>query len=411
MTFFRGSGDRHGRRGIFLLAVLAVLVMLATALVPVASISDGATSWSSTDSWKVVLHTETDKNNCEQLTVHLYKNGSEVTDLKSIAQDTAVSENAVYTSSAKNADGSRKNVGSWGFSDDGYGPFNSFYAAFDPSNSNRMVCHLDPYDLTKSVDGKTAVTIDGKEVKISDCNIMWCLPTVWWGTDSEGNLVMTNIRTDGMTAYAHTVDGTTYSYLAIGVYEASRKSVGNEDILMSRSNTNPMTTTQRAVFRDYANNQEVVTDGKDSGHAMLWNFYQYELYKYCTLAVIGSWDSQTVAGNGSYAKMNAGLLDSSGPYSGTRGSDYYQSAKVFIENAWGSCYDNVDGIVINGTSGYYIDTSSNPTDSITAGGNVTYVNVALPNCYAGYGTSPSKDERIWGMPTASGGSGTTGLYD
>ena len=72
------------------------------------------------------------------------------------------------------------NSGSWTWDEDGYGPFNSFYAAFDPSDSNRMICHLDPEDLTRSIDGNS---ISGMRY-----NIMWCLPTVYWLTDSNGNL-------------------------------------------------------------------------------------------------------------------------------------------------------------------------------------------------------------------------------
>ena len=63
-------------------------------------------------------------------------------------------------------------VGDWGWGSDGYGPFNSFYAAFDLSD-NHMICHLDPYDLSKSVDGKVTI-------QPGTCNIMWVIPTLYW---------------------------------------------------------------------------------------------------------------------------------------------------------------------------------------------------------------------------------------
>lgn len=303
------------------------------------------------------------------------------------------------------------NSGSWTWDDDGYGPFNSFYAAFDPAQNNRMIGHLDPDDLTKLVDG---TSIAGQ-----DYNIMWCLPTVYWKTDTSGNLVLTNDPGAGGTAYAHTINGKVYEYIGIGVYEASTKSVGGQTILTSISGETPLNNQTRATFRDYANNQSVNTDGSDTnGYSMVWNFYQWELYKYCAIAVMNSWNSQSVAGNGDvyydgtpYYTIS-GQLDQSGPYAGNRGSgssNMHDPVKVFIENAWGSQYDFIDGIVINGTSGYYINQSATPTDA-TSGTYVTYVSQSLPS-NSGYGSSLSTNVLIWGMPTASEGSSTTGTCD
>ncbi len=304
------------------------------------------------------------------------------------------------------------NSGSWGFNEDGYGPFNSFYAAFDPAQNNRMIGHLDPDDLTKLVDG---TSIAGE-----DYNVMWCLPTVYWKT-SGTSLVLSNDPDSGGEAYAHTINGHVYEYIGIGVYEASTASVGGSTILMSTTDSNPLVSATRATFRDYANNQTVNTDGEgQNGYAMVWNFYQWELYKYCALAVMGSWDSQGVAGlgdcyyDGTPYYTTTGELDQSGPYAGTKGTSSNStygtdSVKVFIENAWGSVYDFVDGIVINGRSGYYIDQSASPTDA-TSGTYVTYIAQSLPS--SGYGSSPcTSHPELWGMPTASGGSTSSGLYD
>lgn len=302
------------------------------------------------------------------------------------------------------------NSGSWGFNEDGYGPFNSFYAAFDPAQNNRMIGHLDPDDLTRLVDG---TSIAGE-----DYNIMWCLPTVYWST-SGSSLVLTNDPSSGGTAYAHTINGHIYEYIGIGVYEASTASVGGSTILMSATDSNPLVNATRATFRDYANNQTINTDGEgQNGYAMVWNFYQYELYKYCALAVMGSWDSQSVAGlgdtyyDGTPYYTTTGQLDQSGPYAGTKGTSINStyatdSVKVFIENAWGSVYDFVDGIVFSDRQ-YYIDQSAVPTDA-TSGTYITHISASLPS--SGWGSSPSTTVQIWGMPTANGGSSTSGLYD
>ena len=300
------------------------------------------------------------------------------------------------------------NSGSWAFNDEGYGPFNSFYAAFDPAQNNKMIGHLDPDDLTKLVDG---TSIAGQ-----DYNIMWCLPTVYWKT-SGTSLVLTNDPNAGGTAYAHTINGHVYNYIGIGVYEASKQTIGGQTILTSFTDVNPTVSQNRATFRDQANNQLVNTDGNgNNGYAMVWNFYQWELYKYCALAVMGSWNSQGVAGNGDVYGGSpyyhiTGDHDKSGPYAGTKGSStsYYQdSVKVFIENAWGSVYDFVDGVVISAKK-YYIDQSAVPTDA-TSGTYITSPNGTLPGS-SGYGSNPSTEAAIWGMPTATGGSSTTGLCD
>ena len=298
------------------------------------------------------------------------------------------------------------NSGSWAFDEDGYGPFNSFYAAFDPAQNNKMIGHLDPDDLTKLVDG---TSIAGQNY-----NIMWCLPTVYWKT-SGTNLVLTNDPNAGGTAYAHTINGHVYSYIGIGVYEASTKSVGGQTILTSISGDTPLVSQTRATFRDYANNQLVNTDSEgQNGYAMVWNFYQWELYKYCALAVMGTWDSQSIANGSTYGESPyydvPGLLDQSGPYAGTLASSYSgytQPEKVFIENAWGGLYDFVDGIVFSDRQ-YYIDQSAVPTDA-KSGTYITHISASLPS--TGWGSSPSSTVQIWGMPTASSGSSSSGLYD
>lgn len=299
------------------------------------------------------------------------------------------------------------NSGSWAFNDEGYGPFNSFYAAFDPAQNNKMIGHLDPDDLTKLVDG---TSIAGQ-----DYNIMWCLPTVYW-TTSGTSLVLTNDPNAGGTAYAHTINGHVYNYIGIGVYEASKQTIGGQTILTSFTDSTPTVNQTRATFRDQANNQLVNTDGNgNNGYAMLWNFYQWELYKYCALAVMGSWNSQAVAGNGNVYggdyTHTTGDHDKSGPYAGTKGSSttYYKDpVKVFIESAWGGAYDFVDGVVVSAKE-YYIDQSAVPTDK-TSGTYITNPSGTLPGS-SGYGTNPSTEAAIWGMPTATGGSSTTGLCD
>ncbi len=136
-----------------------------------------------------------------------------------------------------------------------------------------MICHLDPFDLTRSVAGES---IAGRGY-----NVMWCIPTVYWLTDASGNLVLTNDPGAGGTAYAHTIEGRTYEYIGIGVYEGSKQTVNGQVVLTSWTDQAPTILQSRPMFRDQANNQVVATDGAGvNGLSMVWNFYMWQLYRY-----------------------------------------------------------------------------------------------------------------------------------
>lgn len=136
----------------------------------------------------------------------------------------------------------------WYFSKtSGYGPFNSFYAAFD--TSGRMACHLDPYDLSRSVD-----TSDGTNYANGNYNIMWVLPRIYANTDN-GHMVFTNDSSLGYSVYEAFVNGSVnnYSYIAYGVYEASVKN----NKLYSVTKVTPTSDTTLNAFRTYANNNDL----------------------------------------------------------------------------------------------------------------------------------------------------------
>ena len=296
--------------------------------------------------------------------------------------------------------------GSWTWdTTTGLGPFNSFYAAFDMTNGNAFYAILNPYDLTKTIDGTSLSPM-------SNYNIMWVLPTVYWSVDANGDVTITNDSTGGGVAYAHTVDGHTYNYVAYGVYHAGQKTVGGQTVLTSESGVQPKASQTRATFRDYANNYTMDSGLGSNAHSMLWNFYQWTLYKLCCYTVMEDFNSQAIVGNGNvyggiYTKLtggcntmgpyagNNGDLGSSGANAATYGQDY---AKLFIEEAWGTVYDFVDGVIINAKSNMYLDSSSEPSDQ-TSGTYITNVSVSLPS--SGFGTGISTDARIWGIPSSS----------
>lgn len=291
----------------------------------------------------------------------------------------------------------------------GIGPYNSFYGAFDIDNGNAFVGVLDPYDLSKTVSGDDLPT-EGHY------NIMWIVPTVYWSVDNDGNLELSNDSSKG-TAYAHTIDGHVYRYVAYGVYEGTPNDDGTSPtILTSESGKLPVNQMSRSQIRSLAQANDVSGLGSEA-FPMIWNFYQWELYKYISFTTIEDFNSQGVVGYGhvygSNSIFNSGETDELGPYAGLYGTSSYSgtsSVKLFLENTWGGMLEYVDGIIFTNTSDMYLDSSHNPSDATSESTYVVHVNYPLPT--SGFPTSISTDAVIWGMGTdTTGGSRSVGLSD
>ncbi len=419
----RFHADRGSRRvGVF--AVLTVLIMAAVAFVPALDQVESESS----DYW----------------TYTITSTGEVASSETGIQGFSAPVDSGKYDRRTTGYD-----AGAWGFDSCGYGPFGSFYAAFDACHGNKMICHLNPDNLKKSVDGTITISKDSK-YDGHTVNIMWVLPTIYWSVDDSGNLVLSNDPKNG-TAYAHTfVDNgvtKTYEYLGIGVYEASTMGSGDDMKLTSTTGTTSLSYATRADFRTYAGRNIVATeDGTSSnGHAMLWNFYAYQLYRYCVLTVGGGWDSQSIFGNGDVAgghcwgNFPTGDLDDSGPYAGTVGaydesefwggqseSKYFSdSVKAFIEDAWGMRYDLVDGVLTYSVPGYwdngtrveskammYVTQAVVPTDEYSQEDYPSGFGLPLKSGYFIPATTSAADAAFWGMPSGSAeGSASGGLCD
>ena len=151
-----------------------------------------------------------------------------------------------------------------------------------------------------------------------------------------------------------------------------------------------------------------------NGHAMLWNYYMWQLYKFCGIVVMDDYDSQVAVGNGkSYMGLytrdygyTTGSLDDDGPYAGTIGNPalngtYHKNpVKLFIENAWGTNEDFIDGVVLHDRR-FYVDQSSSPTDT-TSGEYVTQLDLLLPDTRDFfYVKTVSIDPTTWGIGATS----------
>lgn len=319
---------------------------------------------------------------------------------------------------------SSMNEGSWTWNTTtGKGPFNSFYAAFDINNGNAFYAVLDPYNLTKTILG------DDLPAPLTRWNIMWVLPTVYISSTAT-TLTLSNDSSSG-TAYAHTINGHVYKYVAFGVYEASTTIIDNQTVLTSTTGTIPAASTTRGTYREYAHNytmdSSLSTDVSYPAYSMQWNFDQWMLYRSICFALMEDFNSQKIVGNGHAYTDNAtylyttGATDAYGPYSGNPGtisdattaSAYgSDSVKIFLENTWGAVCEFVDGVLYsNDDDGVYIDSSDNPTD-LTTGSYVTYIPFSTTISMGFPLSIETSSGRLWNHPgTTVGGSTSTGTAD
>lgn len=342
-------------------AITAVLVMMlsASSIIGFSEESDAAS-----DDWKCTITVSN-----STITTKYAKGGSTLTDTTPV-------------------NGINKSSGSWAFDSNGYGPFNSFYAAFD--STGKMVCHLDPSNLKKSIDGDS---IDGKGY-----NIMWCIPKIYLKTSDNGStLTMSSNSSDGTLASAYTVNRTSYNFLGIAVYEAT---LGGS-ALGTQSGQTPKASTSLADYRTYAHNTKV-----EGGQALLWNYHMYQLYRMCSLGVMENFDSQAQIGYGNASGSSSsktGGMDSMGPYYGTSSASS-TGAKLFIENAWGSLWEYVDDAWWS--NGLYAGQNVNPTSNAS-----DKTKTSVTSGLNGYGTYPySTQLDSWGLPTKTGSGGPDYIY-
>ncbi len=353
-------------RGPHIAVLIAVAVMFLATVAPMTS-GDPATS---ANGWSDVWTCTISVGDGGKIVTKYAENGAELGD----------------TDPVKGNNGSAS-TGSWGFDEvTGYGPFGSYYAAFDVS-TGKICKHLKPSDLSKA--------LDGTDVDATGYNIMWVLPTVWMSLGDDGTLTLSSEASDGATAPAHTIDGKVYNYLAIGVYEGYVK----DSKVYSFPGQWPTVSVSMGNFQTYAGN----TGAGEGGHSMLWNFYQWQLYRFCSLAVMENFDSQEQIGygNSSGTRQQTGSTIGEGPYYGTTGQSS-RGERLFIENAWGNVWDFVGDTYWSG--GLYAGQNSKQVSDqrLVQPGNKTN----LVSGMEGSGISPDTSHLdSWGLPTAVGAGG------
>ena len=274
-----------------------------------------------------------------------------------------------------------------------------FYATF----TSQGVLHekLNPQDLSERI-----ATWDNSAKKweaatgtssIATEDTMFCIPTLY--EDSTATTISLSSDSSNGTAWAHTIGGHTYQYLAIGVYET----YNNGSVAQSWSGRASTASVTRSNFRTYSTGKTV-----QNGHAMVWNFHQWQLWRLMTLFAMKSFNGQSQIGRGGLrynGSTGQGLCNALGPFAGSSAS-ISSSVKAFIENPWGYRYEFIDDFVTdNGTvwvgqnavpDDTYDGTNKTSISGFTAAGLPKTIMTSLPG---------------WGLGMDSSGSNSTGLCD
>lgn len=310
------------------------------------------------------------------------------------------------------------NVGSWGFdSATGIGPFNSFYVEMDESGVPKAI--LNPDNLKerkvlyengkwKSLEGSIGGSTGNNDKEVdSGNNIMWVLPKVYIGMDGT-SLILSNKPFNGGVATAHIIDGKVYPFLALGVYEASEES----GKLMSKPGVKP-SVSEPPVSKNRYYFQSAAQKTYENGKSMIWNYYQWQLYRMCSFAVMGGFDSQKIVGQGITRQgitsdhpngMHiTGESNGMGPYYGSSNSTVV--SKLFLENSWGNVWEFVgDAHLVWETSDRPVIYAGQNSDwgSGNYGSKVVSTKAFLPTSTGSLNIRV--DEAIsWGLPITSGG--------
>ena len=217
--------------------------------------------------------------------------------------------------------------GGWG--DDNPLIESMFYATFDGNSIHHI---LDPNDLTKDIAG------EDRSTEITQENVMLVIPTLYTRRTSSGITITS--KQSGSTAYAHTYDGHTYRYLAIGVYEGTL----SDGKLKSLSGAVPARNNTRAQFRAAA---------QANGEGwMLTNWHVRQLIRDLTLMTTKSFDSQRRLGQGfstggsssNPEGLTCGLANGLGRFAGNPVGTG-DVVKCLIENPWGSKWEFIDDLL------------------------------------------------------------------
>ncbi len=294
-------------------------------------------------------------------------------------------------------------VGTWGMTDAMLR--DDFYATINGAGD--ILHTLDPYDLSKDVNGVDV------SAEIATENVMYCAKLCYTKRNASGILHSSNIN-DG-EAYAHTLGGHKYNYLAIPVY----KGTIIDGKLKSVSGHQPTYNETRGTFRTAAQ-----ANG-ENWH--LINFHERQFMRDRILFALKSFDSQRRIGNGysvggtteNPAGLVSGQLDQAGPFAGNV-TAVNQPVKCFVENFWGDKWEFIDDFVVDvgreDEDGKWVDVYAGQNvladDLLTSKTKIASLPVTdLTVSTNFFATKIKTDDVDWGLWDNNAGSDSTGLCD
>ncbi len=293
--------------------------------------------------------------------------------------------------------------GEWAFSTDtGMDLEDIFYATFQTGSDGQYLHQLlNPYNLAQVLavwddDAKEWDYSQTGSSAITSENTMLCIPTQY-RKGQDGKVTHTSKSSDG-TAYAHTIGGHTYDYLALGVYLGYNQS----NVLKSISGVTATGSVTRPNFRTYAA-ANAIRDGK----AMQWNYHMWQLMREKAWMRAKGFNVPELTGMGglSYSASTTGLCNALGPYAGNVGSTG-NAQKFLIENFWASKYQWIDDAYYSGNS-LFVGQNVTPTDNTSNKTEISGFDASIN----GTPLTIKMGDLSWGMGDTAGGSNTTGLCD
>ncbi len=293
--------------------------------------------------------------------------------------------------------------GEWAFdTETGMDNEDMFYATFQTGSSGQFFHQLlNPYNLTQVLatwddDAKEWDYTQTGSSAITSENTMLCIPTQY-RKGQDGKTSHASRSSEG-TAYAHTIGGHTYDYLAIGVYLGYNQS----STLKSISGVTATGNVTRPNFRTYAA-KNTVRDGK----AMQWNYHMWQLMKEKTYMRSKGFNVPELTGRGglAYGSSTTGLCNALGPYAGNVGSTG-NAHKFLIENFWASMRQWIDDAYYSGNS-LFVGQNATPTDDTSNKTEISGFDASIN----GTPLTIKMGDLSWGMGDTAGGSNTTGLCD
>ena len=277
-----------------------------------------------------------------------------------------------------------------------------FYATFQ-SGSNGQYLHqlLNPYNLAQVLavwddDAKEWDYSQTGNSAITSENTMLCIPTQY-RKGQDGKVSHSSKSSEG-TAYAHTIGGHTYDYLAIGVYLGYNAS----SVLKSISGVTATGNVTRPNFRTYAAANSV-RDGK----AMQWNYHMWRLMAEKSYMRAKGFNVPELTGRGglAYNASTTGLCNALGPYAGNVGSTG-NAQKFLIENFWASMRQWIDDSYYSSNS-LFVGQNVTPSDDTSNKTEISGFTASIN----GTPLTIKMGDLSWGMGDTAGGSNTTGLCD